>query len=179
MNKIKKVGEKEIYKGKRVHLFNEQILLPNGKEATWELIKHVGAAAVIPVLDDGSIILVRQYRNAMDDYTLEIPAGVLDSPDEPPYKCAYRELEEETGHKSEDLIYLFKFYSCIGICDEIISVFIANNLVETKQNLDDDEFVTLERYSLDDIISKIRTGEIVDNKTISSILMYRDYLERQ
>lgn len=179
MKRIKKVGEKEIYKGKRVHLFNERILLPNGKEATWELIKHVGAAAVIPVKDDGRIILVKQYRNAMDDYTLEIPAGVLDFPEEKPYDCAYRELEEETGYKSENLTYLFKFYSCIGICDEVISVFIANNLVKTQQDLDEDEFVTLETYTVEEILDKIRNGEIVDNKTISSILMYRDYLERK
>jgi len=178
MDKIKKIGETEIYKGSRVHLFKEQLLMPNGKEAEWELIKHIGAAAIIPVDEDGRIITVRQYRNAADDYTLEIPAGVLDFKDEEPINCARRELEEETGYKSNDLTYLYKFYSCIGTCDEIIYVYIANNLIESQQDLDEDEFVTLERYTVDELLGMIRSGEIMDNKTISAILMYQDYLSR-
>jgi len=178
MDKIRKIGETEIYKGSRVHLFKEQLLLPNGKEAEWELIKHIGAAAIIPVADDGRIITVRQYRNAADAYTLEIPAGVLDSKDEEPITCAYRELEEETGYRSDDLTYLYKFYSCIGTCDEIIYVYIANNLIKTQQDLDEDEFVTLELYTVDELLAMIRKGEIMDNKTISAILMYQDFMLR-
>ncbi|MDA3846511.1 MAG: NUDIX hydrolase [Vallitaleaceae bacterium] len=179
MDKIKKIGETEIYKGSRVHLFKEQLLMPNGKEVEWELIKHIGAAAIIPVADDGRIIMVRQYRNAADDYTLEIPAGILDSKDEEPLTCAHRELEEETGYKSNDLTYLYKFYSSIGLCDEIIYIYIANNLIQSQQDLDDDEFVTLERYTVDELMTLIRNGELMDNKSISSILMYRDYLARK
>jgi ADP-ribose pyrophosphatase len=179
MDKIKKIGETEIYKGSRVHLFKEQLLMPNGKEVEWELIKHIGAAAIIPVADDGRIIMVRQYRNAADDYTLEIPAGILDSKDEEPLTCAHRELEEETGYKSNDLTYLYKFYSSIGLCDEIIYIYIANNLIQSQQDLDDDEFVTLERYTVDELMTLIRNGELMDNKSISSILMYRDYLSRK
>lgn len=178
MNKIKKIGETEVHKGRRVHLFKEQIQMPDGKVVEWDLIKHIGAAAVIPIMDDGKIIMVRQYRNAADEYTLEIPAGTLDDKNEDPKACAYRELEEETGYKTKDLTYLFKFYSAIGIADEIIHIYIAENLKLSKQNLDEDEYVTLEIYTLEELIEMIFKGEIMDNKTISSLLMYKTYLER-
>lgn len=173
MEKFQKVSEKEIYKGKRVHLFTEDIQLPNGKVATWDLVKHVGAAAVIPVDEDGKIIMVKQYRNASDSITLEIPAGTLDAVGEDPRDCAIRELEEETGYQCEKLDYLFKFYSSIGICDEIISIYVATGLIPTEQNLDEDEFVELFRYDLDELIEMCFDGRIVDNKTISSLLAYK------
>lgn len=178
MDEIKKIGETEIHKGIRVHLFKEQIQLPDGKVVEWDLIKHVGAAAVIPIMDDGKIIMVRQYRNASDSYTLEIPAGTLDSKTEDPKDCAFRELEEETGYRTEALTYLYKFYSAIGFTDEIISIYVAKNLIKSEQNLDEDEYVDLEYYTLDQLVEMIFTGEIIDNKTISAILMYKTSLER-
>ena len=178
MNKFKLLKRTEIYKGVRVHLVKERLLTPENKEVDWELVLHPGAAAVIPVDENGKILMVRQYRNASDSYTLEIPAGTLDSPDEDPKDCADRELEEETGHKSEDIEFLFKFYSSIGITNEIIHIYTAKNLVETQQNLDEDEFVEVERYSLEALIEMIFSGEIIDNKTISSILMYKESLNK-
>lgn len=175
-NKFKKLRRTEIYDGPRVHLFKETLLTPEGKEVEWDLVVHPGAAAVIPIDDEGKIIMVRQYRNASDSYTLEIPAGVLDSYEEDPLECADRELEEETGYKCSDMSYLFKFYSSIGICDEIIHIYVAKGLIESKQNLDEDEFVTLERYTLEELIQMIFEGAILDNKTISSILMYKESL---
>jgi ADP-ribose pyrophosphatase len=172
-SKIKKVSRTEVYKGKKVNLVQEKVILPNGKETNWELVVHPGAAAVIPIDKDGKIIMVRQYRNATNRHTLEIPAGTLDK-DEDPKKCAIRELEEETGYYCDSMEFLFKFYSCIGICDEVIHVYVAENLKETKQNLDDDEFVELERYSLDELVEMIYKGELLDNKTISSLLLYKD-----
>jgi len=173
MLKCTKLSEKEIFKGKRVHLVTEQIQLPNGKETTWELVKHIGAAAVIPVDDQGKIIMVKQYRNAADSITLEIPAGTLDAKDEDPKDCAIRELEEETGHRAKNMEYLYKFYSSIGICDEIISIYVATGLILTQQNLDEDEFVALERYELDELIEMCFDGRIMDNKTISALLAYK------
>ncbi len=173
MEKFKKLSQKDIYEGIRVHLVTEQIELPNGKEVTWELIKHIGAAAVIAVDDDGKIIMVEQYRNATDSITLEIPAGTLDVKHEDPIKCAHRELEEETGYVTDSMEFLFKFYSSIGICDEVISIYVAKNLVKTKQNLDEDEFVEIKRYTLDELIDMIYDGRIIDNKTISSLLAYK------
>jgi len=173
-NKAKKIGKSEIYKGIRVHVIKENIVLPNGKEVEWELVKHPGAAAVIPVDKNGKILLVKQYRNAADDYTLEIPAGGLDSLDEEPMNCASRELEEETGYKAEKIEYLYSFYSAIGLCDEVIHIYVATDLIKTQQNLDEDEFVTIEKYSLDELVDMIMQGEIKDNKTISSILFYKE-----
>lgn len=178
MELFKRLKRTEIYHGVRVHLVKERLLTPDGKEVDWELILHPGAAAVIPVDDDGQILMVRQYRNASDSYTLEIPAGVLDSPDEDPMDCAYRELEEETGYKSNDIDYLFNFYSSIGLTDEVIHIYTAKNLMKTQQDLDEHEFVEVERYTLATLIDMIFSGEIIDNKTISSILMYKESLAR-
>lgn len=173
-SKIKKISRKQLYKGKKVNLVTEKVILPNGKETDWELIVHPGAAAIIPIDENGKIIMIRQYRNAANRHTLEIPAGTLDSTDEDPKDCAFRELEEETGYYTDSLEFLFNFYSCIGICDEVIHVYIAKNLKESKQNLDEDEFVELERYTIDELINMIYNGEIQDNKTISSLLLYKD-----
>ncbi len=173
-NKIVKKGRTEIYKGSRVHLVKEQIILPDGNEAEWELILHPGAAAIIPIDEQGKVIMVRQYRNASDTYTLEIPAGVFDQPDEDPKVCAARELEEEIGYKSDNIEFLYNFYSAIGICNEIINVYVARDLKKTEQNLDEDEFITIERYTVDELIQMILKGEIMDNKSISSILLYKE-----
>lgn len=171
---IKKLSQTDIYKGIRVHLVQEKILLPNGKIADWELILHPGASAVIPVDDEGKIIMVNQYRNASDSYTLEIPAGIFDYPGEDPKECAARELEEEIGYASNDIEFLFSFYSAIGICNELINIYVARNLIPSKQNLDEDEFINIKRYSLDELIEMILNGKIKDNKTISSILVYKE-----
>ncbi len=174
MEKFTKKSEKEIYKGRRVHLVTEQIVLPDGKEVTWELVKHIGAAAVIAVDDEEKIIMVKQYRNASDSVTLEIPAGTLDEPDENPKSCAIRELEEETGYISRDIRFLYKFYSSIGICDEVIHIYVAKDLEMNQQNLDEDEFVEVEHYELDSLVEMIYNGELVDNKSISAILAYKN-----
>ncbi|MCT4597653.1 MAG: NUDIX hydrolase [Vallitalea sp.] len=171
-HKIKRLDRKEIFNGKRVHLVIDTLELENKKIVEWELVTHPGAAAIIPVDEDGNIIMVRQYRNAADDYVLEIPAGGLE-PNEDPMLCASRELEEETGYKSNNIEFLYKFYSSIGITDEIISIYVAKDLVKTQQNLDEDEFVTVERYKLDDLINMIYSGELSDNKTISALLAYK------
>lgn len=173
-NRIIKKGRIEIYKGTRVHLVKEQIVLPDGNETEWELILHPGAAAVIPIDEQGKIIMVRQYRNASDTYTLEIPAGVFDKPDEDPKACAARELEEEIGYSSDNIEFLYNFYSAIGICNEIINVYVARDLKKTEQNLDEDEFITIERYTVEELIQMILKGEIMDNKSISSILLYKE-----
>lgn len=174
MEKFTKKSETDIYKGRRVHLVTEQIVLPDGKEVTWELVKHIGAAAVVAVDAEDKIIMVKQYRNASDSVTLEIPAGTLDAPDEDPKFCAIRELEEETGYQSNNIQFLYKFYSSIGICNEVIHIYVAKDLVMNQQNLDEDEFVEVEHYELDSLVEMIYNGELVDNKSISAILAYKN-----
>ena len=159
------------YQGNILKIY-EDTVLANGHEAHWDYIHHDGAAAVLPVTDEGKILMVRQYRNALDRYTLEIPAGALDYPEEPKIECAYRELEEETGFKTEHLEYLLSINTTIAFCDEAIDVFVARNLIPSKQHLDPDENIQVEEWELEDLLKLIYSGTITDGKTAASILAY-------
>lgn len=150
----------------------EDTVIANGHEAHWDFIHHDGAACVVPVTDEGKILMVRQYRNALDRFTLEIPAGKLDDPKEPKIECAYRELEEETGFKTEKLEYLISVNTTVAFCDEAIDIFVAHNLVPSHQHLDEDEVIEVEAWELKDLEELIFTGKITDGKTIAAIMAY-------
>lgn len=150
----------------------EDTVIANGHEAHWDFIHHDGAACVVPVTDDGKILMVRQYRNALDRETLEVPAGKLDDPQEPKIACAYRELEEETGFRCEKLEYLMSLNTTIAFCDEAIDVFVARNLIPSRQHLDEDEIIYVEPWALDDLMELIYTGKMTDAKTVASIMAY-------
>ena len=150
----------------------EDTVIANGHEAHWDFIHHDGAAAVVPVTDDGKLLMVRQFRNALNRETLEIPAGKLDDPNEPKIECAYRELEEETGYRCEKLEYLMSMNTTVAFCDEAIDIFVARNLIPSHQHLDEDEFIDLKAYSIEELKEKIFSGEIEDGKTVSSLLAY-------
>jgi ADP-ribose pyrophosphatase len=113
--------------------------------------------------------MVRQYRNALDRYTLEIPAGALDAEDEPGIVCAGRELEEETGYRCENLEWLITLRTTVAFCNERIEVYVARNLIPSKQHLDEDEFIDLEAFTIEELKEKIFSGEIEDGKTVSSL----------
>ena len=171
-NRIKRELE---HKGVIVDFYADYVETPNGKVAKWDFIKHKGAAAIVAVDEEGKVLLVRQWRNAVDDYTLEIPAGGL-NPDETDMKlCAVRELEEETGYRTDydKTEHLFDIYTTVAFCNEKIGVYYTNSLYPSKQNLDEDEFINVERYTLDEVTEMILAGKIVDNKTVSSILAYK------
>ena len=158
----------------------EDAVIANGHEAHWDYIHHAGAAAVVAVADDGKLLMVRQYRNALDRETLEIPAGKLDAPDEPKIECAYRELEEETGYRCEKLEYLMSLNTTVAFCDERIEVFVARNLIPGEQHLDEDEFVDVKAYKLEELKEMIFEGKIQDSKTMAAILAYESkYLHGQ
>lgn len=159
------------YQGNILKIY-EDTVLANGHEAHWDYIHHDGAAAVLPVTDDGKILMVRQYRNALNRYTLEIPAGKLDEPDEPKIECAYRELEEETGFRVENLEYLMSLNTTVAFCDEAIDIFVAHHLIPSKQNLDEDEVINVEAWELADLEELIYTGKLTDGKTIAAIMAY-------
>ena len=146
--------------------------IPNGHVATWDFIKHKGAAAVVAVRQDGKLLMVRQYRNALDRYTLEIPAGALDEVGEPGIECASRELEEETGYRSENLEWLITLRTTVAFCNERIEVYVAHDLIPSKQHLDEDEFIELGAYTIEELKEKIFSGEIEDAKTVSSLMAY-------
>ena len=115
----------------------EDTVLANGHEAHWDFIHHDGAAAVVAVTEEGKLLMVRQFRNALNRETLEIPAGKLDDPNEPKIQCAYRELEEETGYRCENLEYLMSMNTTVAFCDEAIDIFLARNLIPAHQHLDE------------------------------------------
>ena len=142
------------YQGAILKIY-EDTVLANGHEAHWDFIHHDGAAAVLPVTAEGKILMVRQYRNALDRYTLEIPAGKLDDPQEPKIECAYRELEEETGFKTENMEYLISVNTTVAFCDEAIDIFVARNLIPSRQHLDEDEVIDVEAWDLKDLEERI------------------------
>ena len=176
-----RIGRKLIHNGAIIDIYQDRMVLPDGKEENFDFIKHKGAAAVIPVMDDGRIIMVRQYRNAIDSYTLEIPAGGLNGADEPTRVAAHRELEEETGYcaEFEDVTFLLSLYTTVAFCNEKIDIYVAHNLKKTQQHLDDDEFIDVEFYTIDELTDLVLTGKIVDAKTIAGLMSYKAAIERK
>lgn len=168
---VTRLDRKLKYQGTILKIY-EDTVIANGHEAHWDFIHHDGAAAVVPVREDGKILMVRQYRNALDRYTLEIPAGKLDDPKEPTKECAYRELEEETGYRTETLEYLITVNTTVAFCDEKIDIYVARNLAESKQNLDEDEEIEILACTIDELQEKILKGEITDAKTIAALMAY-------
>ena len=161
-----------VHKGSIIDYYKDTVQVPNGDVVKWDFIGHKGAAAVIPVTKEGKILMVRQYRNALDRYTLEIPAGGL-NPKESTLAAATRELEEETGYKSDNISFLVSIYTTVAFCNEKIDIYVARDLVPSKQNLDEDEFIDVESYTVEELLSKIYAGEIQDSKTICGIMAFR------
>ena len=156
---IKRVNRELKFKGTIIDFYQDTMEINGDHTVVWDFIKHKGAAAVVPVTEDGKILMVRQYRNALERYTLEIPAGALDE-------------EGETGYKSEELEWLITLRTTVAFCNEKIEVYVAKNLIPSKQHLDEDEFIDLKAYSLDELKEKIFTGEIEDAKTVASLMAY-------
>lgn len=175
MSEFKRLERKLIAKGKIIDYYQDLIEVENGNLVTWDFIEHKGAAAVVPVLPDGRILMVRQYRNALERYTVEIPAGGLDFPEEPHYDAALRELKEETGYIAKELELLIRINTTVAFCNELISVFVAfldGNRGE--QDLDEDEFINVVPYEVKELERMIYAGEITDSKTISAIMSYKN-----
>ncbi|MGL4740220.1 MAG: NUDIX hydrolase [Sarcina sp.] len=147
-----------------------EVELLDGSKAKRNVIEHPGAAAILPIFDDGRVLLVKQYRKAIESETLEIPAGKLDKGEDPKV-CAKRELEEETGFKAEKIEYLGKIATAAGFCNEIIYLYKATGLMQGEKHTDDDEFTENIIISFDEMREKIKSGEIIDCKTLS-ILAY-------
>lgn len=177
---VKRMGRELAYQGTVLKVYKDHMKFSNGNTEDWDFIHHDGAAAVIPVMDDGKILMVKQYRNALERDTLEIPAGKLDDPDEEGIVCASRELKEETGYSSDDLEWLLTICTTVAFCDERIEVFVARNLIPGEQHLDEDEFVDVKAYKLEELKEMIFEGKIQDSKTMAAILAYESkYLHGQ
>lgn len=174
VEKIERLSRKLVHEGAVINIYEDTVQIPNGNVAVWDFIGHKGAAAVVPVCEDGKILMVHQYRNALDRETIEVPAGGRDSKEEPYLTCAYRELEEETGYRAEkeDFEFLISLKTTVAFCDEQIEVYVARNLKKTHQHLDEDEFINVKAYELDELLEKIFAGKMQDGKTVAAILAY-------
>ena len=174
MEEFKRLSRDLIAHGAIIDYYQDTIRVPNGNIAKWDFIQHKGAAAVVPVDDEGRLIMVKQYRNALERYTLEIPAGGLQTAKEPTLDAAVRELEEETGYKAEHVELLISIYTTVAFCNEKIDIYLATGLTPGKQHLDEDEFVQIFAYSVEELTEMIYSGQIQDSKTVAAILAYKD-----
>ncbi|MFW5669066.1 MAG: NUDIX hydrolase [Acetivibrio ethanolgignens] len=175
MEEFKRIKRELNHKGTIIDFYTDYVEVPNGNLAKCDFIDHKGAAAIVPVDEAGNVLMVRQWRNAIDNYTLEIPAGGLNPGETDRKACAVRELEEETGYRTEydKTEHLFDIYTTVAFSNEKIGIYYTNCLYPSKQHLDEDEFIHVERHSLEEITEMILAGKIVDNKTITSILAYK------
>lgn len=169
----KTISIKPIFKGKVVELNIEDVELPNGKLAEREIVHHPGAVAILAVNSDREIILIKQYRTAVNRITIEIPAGKLEK-DENPLDCAYRELKEETGYNASSMEKISQIYTSPGYADEIIHIFKAEGLQKGDSNPDEDEFVEMVELTFAEVDELINRGEIMDSKTLIAL----DYLRK-
>lgn len=164
------VSRQEIFKGHIVHLVKDNITLPNGAPATREVCLHNGAVCVVPVTDDGEIIMERQFRYPHGEVIWEIPAGKLDSPEEDMLEAAKRELREETGYLADEYIYIGTLYPSPAILSEKIGMYVAKGLHKGEQELDEDEFLDVVKLPLDEVVRMIMANEIPDAKTQTAVL---------
>lgn len=166
----KMLDSKLIFDGRILHVYDDVVALPNGHKASRELIRHIGAVCVVPLLDDGRIIVERQFRYPVNQILTEIPAGKLDYMGEDPEEAARRELREETGYTADELISLGVFYPAAAYSSEAIHMYLARGLHEGKRELDEDEFLNYEAIPIEILVSQVLAGEIPDIKTQAGIL---------
>ena len=166
----KQIGREEIYRGVVLNVVKDRVVLPNGDETVREICLHNGAVCVIPILDDGTVLMERQYRYAHGRVFYEIPAGKLDSPDENPLDAAKRELREETGAVAERFTFLGELDTSPALISEKIYMYLAEGLTFGERELDDDEFLDVEREHLASLYGKVMQGEIADAKTQIAVM---------
>lgn len=166
-----------IFKGRIITLKNDDIKLPDGRDAQREYVCHPGGVTVVPITDEKEILLVRQFRYPYREEVLEIPAGKRDSADEEPLACGMRELYEELGVTAENFRFLGKFYPTPGYVDEVIYMYAAWGLTFGENNPDDDEFLEKEKIHIDRLIEMIMEGEIKDGKTQAAVLKVKNLID--
>ena len=172
----KQISREIIYEGHIVRLVKDTVELPNGKTAPREVCLHNGAVAIIPLLDDGRVIMERQYRYPHSRVFFEIPAGKLDCPDEDIISAARRELREETGAVAGELIPLGRMIPSPAILSEVIHIFLARGLDFGERELDEDEFINLEAVPYDTLYSMCLSGEISDAKTVVAVMRAKEHI---
>lgn len=174
----KTIKEDSIYEGKILSLRVETVEMPDKKYSKREIVDHMKGVGIIAFDGEESLYFVRQYRKAIDEFTIEIPAGLVES-NEKPIETASRELQEEIGYKPLDIEYLFDMYSSPGFTNDKLSFFIARELEESKLELDDDEFLDVKSIKIEDAYNMVINGEISDAKTIIGIMYAKKILDEK
>lgn len=166
----KYVSSEEIFDGKIMHVFRDTVKLPDGNTASRELLRHVGAVCVIPVTEDGEVVVERQFRYPINKVITEIPAGKLNFKAEDRLEAAKRELLEETGVTADNWLDMGELYPACAYSDELLNVYLATGLHFGEQKLDEDEFLDIKKVPLKDLVEEVMSGKIADSKTQIAIL---------
>lgn len=172
----KTLKSKKIYEGKMIDLRVDTVELPGAKHATREIVEHPGAVAIIPITEEGKIIMIKQFRKPVNEVLLELPAGKLDK-NEDPLLCAARELKEETGYEAENIKFLFEFYTSPGFSNEIMYLYVATHLTAGEAVPDEGEYIEMESHTLEKLLYMVHKGEIKDSKTIIGIMAAKTFLD--
>lgn len=170
------INTKRIYDGKVINVRVDYVELPDSTFAKREIVEHNGGVGIIPITEEGEVLMVAQYRSAAQCVMLEIPAGKLEI-GEDPLECGKRELIEETGYSGDEFIYLGSYYATPAYCQEKLSIYLARALKWQGQNLDDEEFLNIKKYKLDDLYDMVMNNEIIDCKTAIAILKAKAFLK--
>ena len=169
-------NSREIYRGRSFSFVTEDITLPNGNRTEHALVRHPGSTGIVPLSEDGKVVMTLQYRHAVGEYLLEIPAGTIEA-GESPLACARRELEEETGFVAEEFIQIAAVHILPAYSDEKIYVYLARGLTPSTQNLDQDEILQVMHYPLDELMRLVQEGAITDALTLLAMHQARMYLQ--
>ncbi len=169
----------DIYKGNIIKVQNLTVSLPNGKEATRDIVLHPGASVVVPINEKGELYMVKQFRKPLDMTTLELPAGKLDFSGEDPKVCAERELMEETGLRAGKIEHLVSIHTTPGFCNEVIHMYAATELTQGDSCTDEDEFLDVEKIHVSKLVDMILNHEITDAKTIIGVMMAEKILSKK
>lgn len=176
LKKSKLNQSRQIHRGKSWSFCMEDVTLPNGSRADYAMIRHPGSTGIVPLLDNGKVLMIHQYRHVIGEYILEIPSGTMEK-GESPLGCAERELEEETGYRAKELVEIAAVHIMPAYSDEFIHVYLARGLMPASQRLDPDEIIQVVEYSMEDLLRLIEEGEITDGLTILALYRARAWLE--
>ncbi len=173
------VSSETIFEGKIIKVRRDMVRLPNGDEASREIVEHMGGVAIVALDDEENVYMVRQYRRPFDKVILEIPAGKLDHLGEDHFDCGKRELKEETGLTAERYDYLGSFMVSPGFCQELIHIYLARELSSGSMDLDPDEFLQVEKIPFSELLEMIMNNQIEDAKTVIGVLKANELLRKE
>lgn len=176
--KFELIDSETVFRGRVFTIRRDNLCTPDGRMTKFDIVEHHGSVVILPIDNEGNLLLVRQYRHAAVDDLLELPAGTLDSPDEMPVHCAAREIREETGMRAGNLLELGKFYLAPGYSTELMTVFLATDLHVDPLDPDADEFLQVEKIPLAEALSIAEAGKMPDAKTLAALLMARPHLSQ-